>query len=433
MKRVFVSIGLVALGAGGMSSHAADFSGLDGSKWWSASLSLRGYYDDNINASHGSKQDSFGLEVSPEVGLHLSGDQTDFSARYIYTAHYYDTRPANSTDNFDHTHEIALALKHNFSERYTLSINDSFVIGQEPDFLRSGDTLGTFQRVSGDNIRNYASIDFTAQITPLFGLDVGYVNSFFDYDASGAQIATNGIVTASLSGVNDRVEHSVHLDTHWQVLPKTVVVVGYQFSETDYTGNEKIQAVAPPLPLFYNSSIRNNRSHYGYVGVNQTFSPVLTGSVRVGATYNESYNDPAGSSTVSPYASLNLSYNYAQGSSAQLGFTHDRSANNRTAGSGTGFIHDSETSVVYASVKHRITPKFYATVMGTFQNSVIYAPHTPQDGQVERFFEANLDLEYRFTEHFSMHAGYNYDNLNTDIAGSNYDRNRVYVGAKIGY
>ena len=441
MKRALVSIGLVALGTtSGLTLQGADFSGLDSSKWWSASLSLRGYYDDNINTTSGSKQESYGFEVSPQVGLHLSSDQTDFIARYIYTTHYSDVIPAGTTDHFDQTHEIALNLKHTFSERYSLAVSDSFVIGQEPDFLRTGDTLGTFQRISGDNIRNAADITFTAQITPIFGLEAGYANSFFDYDASGATVNyyappfdsfVSG-VTTSASGISDRIEQSVHLDTHWQLHPKTVLVLGYQFSDSDYTGDEKIQAI-DMFGHFYMSDVRNSRSHYGYVGVNQTFSPKLMGSVRIGATYTDSYNDPADNSTVSPYALLNLTYNYAEGSSASIGFTHDRSANSRVSGTGTGYVHDSETSVVYGSIKQRITPKLYATLMGTFQNSTIYAPHTPQDGETDRYFQANLDLEYRFTQHFSMHAGYNYDNYCTDSAGSGYDRNRAYVGATIGY
>jgi hypothetical protein len=431
MKKTFISVGLAALGVGGVSAFAQTFSGLDPYKPWSVALTLRGYYDDNINTVSKGKQDSFGFEVSPSVGLHLTSEQTTFDARYMYTAHYSDIVPGNATDHFDHNHAFDLQLKHTFSPRYSLSIGDSFVIGQEPDVLRAGDILGSFQRISGNNIRNYGTINFDAQFTRLFGIQVGYANAFYDYQNSGAQFTSVGVI-ASHSGISDRLEHTAHFDTHWQLLPQTVFVVGYQYSETDFTANEAIQAIVSGGP-YYKSGVRDNRSHYGYVGINQTFTPELTGSVRVGATYSDSFNDPMGATSWSPYAQLSLTYNYLPGCGVALGFTHDRSANDSVASTGNYFIHDSETSVVFASVHHRITPKLLGTVMGSFQQSTFNAPHqTSVNGKNERFYMANLDLEYQFTHHFSVHSGYNFDYLNSEMSG-NYARNRVYIGATFGY
>ena len=435
MKKTFISVGLVALGVGGVSAFAQTFSGLDPYKPWSVALTLRGYYDDNINTVSKGKQDSFGFEVSPSVGLHLSSEQTTFDARYMYTAHYSDIAPANAADHFDQAHSFDLQLKHTFSDRYSLSIGDSFVIGQEPDVLRAGDIMGSFQRISGNNIRNYGTINFDAQFTRLFGIEVGYANAFYDYQDSGAQFTSVGVI-ASHSGISDRLEHTAHFDTHWQLLPQTVFVVGYQYSETDFTGNEFIQADGSGG--FYRSDVRDNRSHYGYVGLNQTFTPELTGSVRVGATYSESFNDPMGATSWSPYAQLSLTYNYLPGCGVALGFTHDRNANNMAAGTvlatgtGPGFIHDSETSLVFASVHHRITPKLLGTVMGSFQQSTFNAPHLAIDGTSERFYMASVDLEYQITHHISVHSGYNFDLLNSEMGG-NYTRNRVYIGATFGY
>lgn len=181
------------------------------------------------------------------------------------------------------------------------------------------------------------------------------------------------------------------------------------------------------------SDVRNTRGHTGYIGVNHVFMPDLQGTVKVGATYSESYNDPHDNTTVSPYVELSLSYTYLPESYFQLGFSHDRNANDRVGGSGDAFVHDTETSLVYATLHHRITPKLFGTLTGTFQNSEMNASGTPLSGEVDRYYRLNADLEYRFTQNFSMHGGYNYDKLDSNVAGVDFDRNQFYLGATVSY
>ena len=107
--------------------------------------------------------------------------QTTINFGYVYSLKYYDNKPVDSTGHIDNTQEFNAGLTHAFSERYSLSIRDSFVIGQEPDLLRAGDTFNSFQRYSGNNDRNYGAIDFSAQLTPDFGLDLGYANTLYSY------------------------------------------------------------------------------------------------------------------------------------------------------------------------------------------------------------------------------------------------------------
>ena len=126
-------------------------------------------------------RDSYGFEVSPDVEFNFPMEQTTLSFGYIYSYKYYENRLIGSSGNDDNTHDFHAGLTHAFSERYSVSVKDSFVIGQEPDFLRAGNTFTTFQRYSGNNLRNYGSIDFSAQLTPEFGLDFGYANTLLSY------------------------------------------------------------------------------------------------------------------------------------------------------------------------------------------------------------------------------------------------------------
>src|SRR5207249_4141092 len=153
-------------------------------------------------------------------------------------------------------HTINASLDHAFDQRYRVGIRDSFVIGQEPDTLRNGGyAFATYQRVPGDNIRNYGAINFNAQLTRNFGIELGYANGYVDYDDSGP--STNRVVNivgtntpveidsiqASHSGTLDRVEHTIHLDGRWQLQPETTGIIGYQFGQVDYIGNEPIGGV----------------------------------------------------------------------------------------------------------------------------------------------------------------------------------------------
>jgi hypothetical protein len=82
-------------------------------------------------------------------------------------------------------------------------------------------------------------------------------------------------------------------------------------------------------------------------------------------------------------------------------------------------------------VNHRFTPKLLGTVIGRVQYN------TYQSGLAgsldETDYGLGLNLNYQINQHFSVDAGYNYDNVVTSIAGSGYTRNRVYLGLSANY
>src|SRR3954470_11050621 len=237
MNKLVASVGLAALGAS--SVQAADVEGTTATlpKPWSVSATLRGFYDDNLNTSvEGTpKQDVFGFEVSPALTWQWASPQTHISLGYIYSFKYYDHTPSGQTEKYDQTHSFSAALEHAFSERHQLVAGDSFVIGQEPDFLRAGNSMATFQRIPGSNMRNYGSIAFKEQFSRLFGIEIGYNNAFYDYSQK------NGSADApSAAGTLNRIEHTIHLDGRWTIQPETIGIFGYQFRWADYTANEEI-------------------------------------------------------------------------------------------------------------------------------------------------------------------------------------------------
>ena len=432
MKKVIASVGLVALGAAGFqTTHAADAS-----KPWSIAATVRGFYDDNPNTapSGSAATGSFGFELNPSLGLGWNLEQTTVSLMYAFSAKYYEQAFANTANqHWDYTHTFNGILTHNFSERYKLTVDDSFVVGQEPDALRVvNQGQSTFQRINGNNIRNYGGFKFDAQITPLFGVEVGYANAFYDYadSFSPALNPPGSQVTPSNSGQLNRVENTPSVDTRWQLQPDTVGIVGAAFTQVNYTGDQLIGGVNGDPTTYVMSDSRDSRSYIGYVGAEHTFRPDLTASARVGAQYMDFYNAPntEGSSKTdtSPYALATVRYTYTTDSYLEGGFSYSRNTSDLTGTSTNGITLDAQSAVLYATINHRITPKLHGSLSAQFQDSTYYGGI--YNNKTDLYYTVGLDFQYYFTPHFSAELGYNYDKLDSEVNGRSFDRNRVYTG-----
>lgn len=469
MKKIVASVGLVALGASGLSSVSAQSVAAPApSKPWSVSATLRGFYDDNFSTigndaplPPGQKRDSFGFEFSPTASLIWSVEQTTLSVGYLYSLQYYENKPLGSSGHDQQTHTFNVDLNHAFSERYRVRVSDSFVLGQEPDLLRAGNTFATFQYLSGNNIRNYGVLGFDAQLTPQLGVGLGYDNAFYDYAgtfdrATGIQPTpllidpSAGTIIASPAGVLNRIENGAHVEALWGIQPETKAIIGYRFQDIDYNGNEFISgtlinrfgpvdsanllpAAAAQffgLPGPVQSSERNSRTHVVYVGAEHNFRRDLTGAARVGASYTDYYNSSRDPS-YSPYLNMSLRWTYGPESYLEGGAEYRRSATDVIGGTGFGYALDQEAATVFASINHRITPKIFGSAIAQFQNSAynggIY------NNESDQYYLLGLNLEYRFNQFLAADVGYNYDLLQSDIPLRKFDRNRVYIGVTASY
>lgn len=463
MKNIFVSAGMVAAGLAGLQSALAAGPDLISPKAWNVSATLRGFYDDNYNIS-GAGKGSFGAELLPTISLHIPMKQTDFGLRYTYGLYYYEDRDAAGVEPFDQTHQVNVWLDHAFNQRWKANITDTVAIGQEPELLgpvSSSAPNGVPYRVSGNNIANHAAATLSTEWTRLFSTSLSYGNNFYDYDNKGTTlggtlapgifpvlpVGTPGVAgfqalsgLPTLAGTLNRVEQNISLDLQWHFRPETMGFFGYNFSWVNYLGNEPIgvfnyfDTTSSPRSVVYRSDSRDSYSHYAYVGVQHQFSANLSGSVKGGAAFTDSYNDPLQSTTsLSPYADLSLTYTYIPGSYVQLGFTHDINATdiasvNSVNGSLTQY---QESSVVYASLNHRINPRLLGTIIGRCQYSTYQGGVS--DSVTDTDFNIGVNLRYQFNTHFSADLGYNFDNLASGIEGRTYSRNRVYIGLGANY
>jgi Putative beta-barrel porin 2 len=444
MKKFFVSVGLAVAGTASLQAAYAPDMG-DTSKMWSISGTLRGFYDDNYATVNSNVRGSYGFEVSPQIEMNVPLQQTEIGARYIYGLYYYQDRHELDQDSIDQTHQFDLWLDHAFTEQWQIRVQDSLVMAQEPGLLTPpGQAQAVTTRTEGNNIVNTATVRLNTDWTRLFSTVLTYENSFYNYQQSGGQVTgAPGFenVNASLAGLLNRDENSASLDFEWHTTPTTTFLVGYRYDQVNYWGDEPISVfnffTFPPLTGHSNppimSDARDNRSHIGYVGVQSTLTPNLSVAAKIGVQYTEDYNDPQAASSVGPYAVASLTYTYLPGCYAQIGVTHTRNATDQIQqNSSTGSIAlDQESTLVYGSINHKITPKLLATLIANYQNST-YNGGNFNNGS-DNLIGFGLNLNYAFTRHFSAEAGYNYDNYNSDVPGLSYSRNRVYLGITATY
>jgi hypothetical protein len=433
MKKFFVSVGLIAAGTASLQATYAPDWNYRSASMWSISGTLRGFYDDNyLTASSGpSKQGSLGFEFSPQFEINVPLQQTELGMRYIYGLYYYQKREELGENPIDQTHQFDLWVDHAFSERWQARVRDSFVVGQEPELIDPNTSYP--RRVNGNNISNTGTLTLNTVWTRLFSTAFNYQNSFFDYDNSGATVDNLATQGASLAGLLNRIEQLASLDFQWHVAPETVAFFGVQFGTVNYTGNEPIAfnpgTIGPPI---YYSDVRDSRSYYGYVGVQHSILANMSFTGKIGAQYTDDYNDPFGSTSVNPYADLSLIYTYLPGSYAQIGFTQTQNATDEVTPDNNGHVTmNTESSTVYASINQKLTPKLLGTVIGRWQHSVYNQGF--YNNQSYEYYNLGVNLSYSFNQHFSADAGYNFDDLVSQIPGNSYTRNRVYLGITAAY
>ena len=427
MKTFAASVGLFALGASVLSAVENKVLNADQStKPWSVSAALRGFYDSNIASTpNGTEQESAGFQISPTINYGIAGERTSFNFGYLLTANWYANPYSTWSGPWELTQTIQAALSHTFSPRINVSLQDSFVIGQEPDVLQVAEVpFATAQTINGDNTRNYATINLNLQATSLLGFRLGYGNTLYNYDDSGV---------GSNSALLDRMENAFTLDSRWTLQPQTIGILGYTFSQISYTGDELLGAFNPFYLIQPRSDSRNSYGNTFYVGAEHSFTPDFSASLNAGAQVFDFYNNSSASTKITPYLRGSLTYMYRPTSSLQGGLSFQQSPTDAYDPQGRSYVLNAQSLVLYGAWRHEIMPKLYSNVNGSFQQSKYNGGSV--DGDSSMYYRVGLSFAYEFTKHLSASVGYNWDQSDTPQALNyqSYNRNRVYIGVTAAY
>jgi len=401
MKNLIRAAGALSLGAASMALTHSAVAAEGGDKPWTASASLRGFYDDNIFTANSAaaggvaKIDSFGFDISPSVTYGRTMDNTSFDLGYTYLARWFENRPGS---NWDQNHNASVNLSHVFSPRAKVNVSDVFVSAQDPGQFAPGS--GLVLRAEGDNISNAASVSAELAATDTIVATASYRNNLFDYD--------NAAFATSLN----RVEHLPALELSDLLSETTSATLGYQFGIFDF------------------DQARDFNLHTIYGGVKHTFTQSFYGMLNAGVQVTD-YDFAGVASTTSPYLDGKLVYQYAAGSDVAFNVRHQVNATDVYLAAGGGLLAaNQQTTLFRIAWGHAFTARIKGTAIAQFQNSTFNGGAA--DGATETFWTLGATVGYAVSHNVSVDLSYFHDSLNSDPVALGFDRgygrNRLFLG-----
>ncbi len=406
-------------------------------KPWNINANVRSFYDDNYTtlpsraaAGQPTKRSTWGLELSPSGSYLLTRDQTSLALSSKYSMRYFEDRTSGSAD---HSFDFGADLAHRFTEKQRLNFTESFAIAQEPGVLDPSSAVSTALRTLGNNLRNNLQAKYTwDDIIERWSGEASYSNTYYDFQQDNSTTGGPG----SRSALLDRVENNFTLAGRYRIFDETEteLLMGYTFGLSESTSKDFL--IGTVLP-----EARNRRSHYFFTGIGHKFTPTIRVNGRLGVQYAEYPNAakadaalaalvppgaPYARSVASPYLDASGAWEYLPNSTLQVG----ASVNRITTDIATSV--DAQATTFYASLNHEFVPELKGSLLAQIQQSEYRQSVAPRDVS-DLIFTTGANLEWRFSQFWSVEGGYNYDRQDSDIGGRSYYRNRVYLGFKASF
>jgi hypothetical protein len=165
-----------------------------------------------------------------------------------------------------------------------------------------------------------------------------------------------------------------------------------------------------------------------YLGAKREFSRQLTGAASVGLQYTDYYN--ANDSSLSPYLDLKATYTYLPGSTAQMGLSVKRGPADVGVVNGELTL-DTLATVFYASLNHQFTYRLNGMLYLNYQHSTYNGGGF--DGDSNDYFTIDSRVDYKLRENLFLDLGYVWYLYASTVPGSDFRRNRVYLGIRATY
>lgn len=372
---------------------------------------LRIGWDDNVyqvdssSTSGLSKQDSFRIIEEIEALVSLNFERTYLGLRYRPSLIWYSDRDNSSTDFLN---DLDLNFIHNFSPTLSLSLSDTLRSSQLPELQDSNYVV----RQNDDNIYNAAIATLSYTLRPETRVDLSGRYIILEYTESDYQDASG----ARISHDNDNYYSVVGgLTLRQQLASLTTLMVDGRYQALVYGDADE-------------ANNRDADSFFGGLGLEQTFSPQLIGSVRAGVEHRVYDNDYFDDNTM-PYGEVSL--------------TFMPSPATRLTGSASYSLYESDVASylsqerIYASLSlaHDFTAKLSFYISGAYTlNSydADYAFGEQYGDEDENTFLVSMRVSYRVNRINWLEAGYQFVMLDSDVMNrESYERNRVDVGWKI--
>lgn len=362
---------------------------------------LRLGYDDNVyqeddNPSQGSDPDS-SMRIVEEIELlmNLNMERTYLGLRYRPSLLWYQDREPDDTDIL---HDMDLNFVHTFSPVLSLSINDTLRAGQLPELQDDGYVV----RQEDDNVYNSAIGTLSYNLRPETRIDVSGRHIMLAYNED---VNENNNYYSVVGGLTLRQ----------QLASRTTVMADGRYQTLVYNDSDA-------------EHNRDAETLFAGLGLEQTFSPQLIGSLRAGVE-NRMYDDDYYDDNAQPYGELSMTFLPTPAT--------------RITGAASYSIYESDIAEYLSanrtylsiSLAHDFTSKLSFYLSSGFAFNAYDADYAldpgRQDGQEDSYL-VSARATYRVNRINWIEAGYQYVLFDTDVLDrESYERNRIDVGWKI--
>jgi len=364
---------------------------------WSVGGNL--IFDDNVTPGRGNKRDSTAtnafigaswINVTPQTSI-------DIFARLGLI--YYIDHP-NGLDDVNSQSRLGVNVTHRFSERLRWVSRNFISYELEPDYSYAYANTREAKEYFYWQTNNSLGFRWTER----FATYTGFVLSGVNYGDSSD---------------NDRTTWGFNNQFRYQLSPQTVLTADYRYTDTSSGGRG-----------------RDSKDQFALLGVEHRFSPNTVGVLRAGFQHRDVTN---GSDTTRPSLefALNSRVNDQLRVRAFTRYSMEAYDTVRLAKSGqTVEYGQRQTLRLGVSAEYMLSPKI------SFNAALDYIPATYKNGvrvdtgdnfpgtANDHVINATLGVSYRFTDFVFGTLSYSHTDSSSDLAGRDYNRNRISVGVR---
>lgn len=374
------------LSASGATSRSDDKTSIEGGKFatsrFKTTVSLREGYDDNVFTAHDNKVDSFFTNLYGSIFANLGNERTQFTIGLSGGVTEYYSRPGNK---FDENATLTFNMVHKVNPRLTLSWANYATYQAEPSF----DLQVAQNRRNGQYYYLQDALSASYQWSERFQTVTGYklVGIFYQNSAP--------------SQTEDRLEHTFSNQFRFLLQPTTTLVGEYRLG----------------LVQYLHQASRDTISNYFLAGVDHSFSPKFTVSLRGGAQLR---SVKEGSNDATPYFEANARYAYRRYSSLGWFLHYGYDNGSITA---TNQTHKNLTTGI--RLNHGFTPRLSAYLAFFYQHDNLSQTFGSLTNDT---FDISTGINFTVTPKLTLQAGFTRTQLISNTASQKYDRDVVSIG-----
>ncbi len=367
--------------------------------------SVLGGYDDNVNLTPNGSP-SWYANPTGTVSYMFGSSRLAFNLLAGAGLTYYFDHPDGR--DYDPDVHVQLSLAFKATPRLTLDFSTSTSYQEQPDFSTN---LSANLRLGG-YFRSENRLSARYRFTPRFSTVTSYTLGALEYNSSEGSL-------------HDRLQHTFSQEVRYLLFPTTSATAEYRFSLTDFA-----------------NVASDSTTHSFIAGVNQSFSPRLTASLRAGVQLRST---ESGGDHTSPYGEGTIRYalQQAHGQTSSGSFI---SWTNRYSIEESDIPGDSrrETFRTNLQVSYAITGRITGSIdlvylHGDNGGSDTIADVAPTGSSGEDVFDIGPSLQYAVTRYLAVTAGYRHSEVDRgsnpsttgQIESFSFSRNRFFAGVNI--